>query len=211
MKKVFLLLAVFFLLVSPSYALAGLGLGVRAGVVSNYDNPALKDLPTLKRDWIKDMNMVGAHLKIGALPIIDLEISGEYFWQTEDISIRVMDYINDDTMFVSGEFKVEDYSVNATAKYVFPTSVIKPYLGAGGGLHIINYKSPIYALPPEYTSPTIPDTETKPSYHACGGILLDVPVLPLEAFVEGRYTSIQTEKKATGFFTWMLGVTLNLP
>ncbi len=211
MKKVIFLLLGFFLFVSQSQALTGLGLGVRAGVVSDYDNPGLKDLPTLKRDWIKDMNMFGAHLKIGALPIIDLEISGEYFWKTEDISIQIVDYQNPsiyDT--VSGEFKVEDYSVNATAKYVFSTPVIKPYIGVGGGLHVVAYK--FSTVKDEYFGDSgIPDTQTKPSYHVCGGVLLDVPVLPLEAFAEGRYTSIQTEKKATGFFTWMLGITLNLP
>ncbi|HEX9916549.1 MAG TPA: outer membrane beta-barrel protein [candidate division Zixibacteria bacterium] len=208
MKKVFLLLAVFFLLVSPSYAFTGLGLGVRAGIVSNYDNPTLDELfdaPfVLKGKKIEDMNMLGAHLKIGTLPIIDLEISGEYFWKTEEFSFEFVDYQNPSGVdTANGEFKIEDYSVNVTAKYVFPTSTIKPYVGGGGGLHIIKYSNP--GPGPFF------ENQSKPSYHACGGVLLDVPVLPLEVFLEGRYTSIQTEKKATGFFTWMVGVTLNLP
>ena len=202
MRRALLFLIVFFLFVPPNYAFTGLGLGVRAGVVSNYDNPGLDNLPTLKRDWIKDMNMLGAHLKIGTLPIIDLEVSAEYFWRTEDISIE----LGADT--IGGEFKVEDYSVNATAKYVFSTPVIKPYVGAGGGLHIVNYK---FSEDEYFGELNIPDTQTKPSYHFNAGVLLDVPAFPLDIFAEGRYTSIQTKDKATGFFTWMLGVTLNLP
>jgi hypothetical protein len=195
MKKVLLFLVLLFLFVPSSYALVGLGLGVRAGVVSNYDNPKLGD-------FIEEMNMLGAHLKIGALPIIDLEISGEYFWKTEDISVE----LGSDT--ISGEFKVRDYSLNGTAKYVFSTPVVKPYIGAGGGLHIITYS---FSKEEYFNELGITDAQTKPGYHFNAGLLLNVPVFPLEAFVEGRYTSIQTEKKATGFFTWMLGVTLNLP
>jgi opacity protein-like surface antigen len=206
MKKVLLFLVLLFLFVPSSYALVGLGLGVRAGVVSNYDNPSLNalfDAPfVLKGKKIENMNMLGIHFKIGALPVIDLEVSGEYSWKTEEFSFEFRDYM-DMADTASGEFKIEDYSLNATAKYVFSTPIVKPYVGAGGGLHIIRYSNP--GPGPFF------DTQTKPSYHACGGVLLDVPALPLDVFAEGRYTSIQTERKATGFFTWMLGVTLNLP
>lgn len=203
MKKFFLFLAVFFLLVSQSYALTGLGLGVRAGVVSNYDNPKLGNL-------IKDMDMLGAHMKIGALPIIDLEVSGEYCWKTEEGVFTLTNFYplgenpsGGDTL-VAAKFKIEDYSVNATAKCVLPTGTVRPYIGVGGGVHFLRYKRIEYEI-------TATRTETKPSYHFCAGVLLNVPVIPLDIFAEGRYSSIQTEKKATMFFTWMLGATLNLP
>jgi len=208
MKKFFLLLTVFFLLDSQSHALTGLGLGVRAGMVSNYDSPelnALFDAPfVLKGKKIEDMNMLGIHLKIGALPVIDLEVSGEYFWKTEDFSFQFVDYENPSVYdTASGEFKIEDYSLSATAKYVFPTAGVKPYVGAGSGLHVIRYGNP-------GPGPFL-ENQTKPSCHFCVGALLDVPVIPLDAFAEGRYSLIQTENKATTFFTWMLGATLNLP
>ena len=204
MKKISLLLTTLLLFVFPSYAFSGLGLGVRTGVVKNYENPKLGN-------FIKDMDMLGAHMKIGALSIIDLEISGEYCWKTRDGAYVITTYFypldenpsSGDT--VTLKFKVEDYSVNATAKCVLPTGTVRPYVGVGGGMHFLRYK---YTIPDEDAKA---QTETKPSYHFCVGVLLNVPVIPLDIFAEGRYSSIQTEKKATTFFTWMLGATLNLP
>ncbi len=127
MKKVLILLGVLAVLASPVYAVTGVGVGVRAGMVSNYSNPGL-DNSTFNLD-LKQMPMFGGHVVIGFIPILELEGSAEVAWKKKSY-----DYGG-----TTGDLTLKDFSLNATAKYKFPFPVIKPYIGAGLGWHWLSY------------------------------------------------------------------------
>ena len=113
---------------STSYAITGLGLGVRGGIIQNYQNPGLDAFSSSLS--LERMPFLGAHLKIGTMPLVDVEISAEYAWKKKEIlvSIGIAD--------LKGDFTVSDISLNATGKYHFLSiPVFKPYVGAGAGFH----------------------------------------------------------------------------
>jgi opacity protein-like surface antigen len=172
-------------------ALTGLGFGVRAGTTK------LEDPNT--GESFDAMAMFGGHLKIGTLPIIDLEASAEYAQKKYDIGISIPQA--DD---FSGEVTFRIVSLNASAKYSIspPLSPIKPYVGAGLGMHLMT--STIDLPGTQYTIPLNEDySESKTGAHALGGVLLTFPVIPFEIFAEGRYGVIFTEDesvKATSLY-----------
>ena len=179
-----------------TFAITGLGIGVRGGLIQNYKNPNLNSLPTQK-DFLKKMPLAGIHLKIGTLPIIDLEASLEYAWKKKEI-------ILEDTINV--DLTVNDFSFNATAKYIFSVPTVKPYVGLGAGYHRMVYKISV-----ENYEGYFPDDESTLGFHGVGGLLLKFPVLPFEFFGEGRYTIVQTKNEATKYTTILAGLTFNLP
>jgi opacity protein-like surface antigen len=186
-----------------TFAITGLGIGVRGGLIQNYKNPNLNSLPTQK-DFVKGMPMVGVHLKIGTLRTIHLEASLEYAWKKKEIILEGnADYVGNK---VKADFTTSDLSLNATAKYIFSFPVIKPYAGAGAGLHRLVYKisQGSYSL-------YLPETQNSLGFHGVGGFLLKFPTVPFELFGEGRYTIIQTKDKATKYTTILAGLTFNLP
>src|SRR3989304_9220637 len=127
MKKVLILLGVLVVLSSPVYAITGVGIGVRGGFVSNYTNPGL-DNSTFSLA-LKQMPMVGGHVVIGFLPVIDLEGSAEMAWKKKSFTYGSS----------SGDLTLRDFSLNVTAKYKFNMPVIKPYIGAGLGWHWLGF------------------------------------------------------------------------
>ncbi|OGC89126.1 MAG: hypothetical protein A2142_02125 [candidate division Zixibacteria bacterium RBG_16_48_11] len=172
-------------LTSTSYALKGIGIGVRAGYLSGYDNP---DVPNYTGSLDK-LPMLGAHLQFGFIPVLDVEVSGEYAWQTE-------------RNFIPGvDLTFGDLSVNGTVTYGFSTPVLKPYLGAGVGLHRL-----VYSWDGAYSG-ILPDDQTKMSWHGLGGVSLGFPALPFQVFVQARYTSLQTDPEKTTFTSLLGGVT----
>jgi len=186
-----------------TFAITGLGIGIRGGVIQNYKNSNLNSLPTQK-DFVKGMPMVGVHLKIGTLRIIHLEASLEYAWKKKEIILEGnADYVGNK---VKADFTTSDLSLNATAKYIFSFPVIKPYAGAGAGLHRLVYKisQGSYSL-------YLPETQNSLGFHGVAGLLFKFPMLPFELFGEGRYTVIQTKDKATKYTTILAGLTFNLP
>jgi opacity protein-like surface antigen len=198
MKKLFFLWVFMFLFFcNQAWGLTGLGFGVRGGMVRDYKNDNLNLVPTQDEDWLKKMPLVGVHLKIGTLRVVQLEASVEYAWKETEI------VLND---FTKTEFSVNDLSINATAKYVFAVPVIKPYAGAGLGMHRL-----VYGISNEDYSVFIPEDQNKMGFHAVGGLLLSLPASPVEFFAEARYTSIQTEGEATRYATILGGLTFNLP
>jgi opacity protein-like surface antigen len=198
MKKLFFLWVFMFLFFcNQAWGLTGLGFGVRGGMVRDYKNDNLNLVPTQDKDWLKKMPLVGVHLKIGTLRVVQLEASVEYAWKETEI------VLND---FTKTEFSVNDLSINATAKYVFAVPVIKPYAGAGLGMHRL-----VYGISNEDYSVFIPEDQNKMGFHAVGGLLLSLPASPVEFFAEARYTSIQTEGEATRYATILGGLTFNLP
>jgi len=170
-------------------ALTGLGFGVRAGTTK------LEDPNT--GDSGDAMTMFGGHLKIGTLPIIDLEASAEYAQKKYDFAIPQVDDF-------TGEVTFRIVSLRASAKYSIspPLSPIKPYVGAGLGMHLMT--STIDLPGTDYVIPLDEDySESKTGAHALGGVLLSFPVLPFEIFAEGRYGVIFTEDesvKATSLY-----------
>lgn len=195
MKRLSLILAMALVIswVSSSSAITGLGFGVRGGMVRGYDDPGLK---TNSVDF-SNLQMLGAHLKIGTLRIVDLELAAEYSWN--DKSNFTVDTIP------GVDLTVADIGVYGSAKFGYKFSVLKPYIGGGVGFHRLVYKWT------GISSGVLPDDTNKFGWHALGGVSLKPPIFPLEFFVEGRYTSIQTPGRATNFKTWMAGVTFNLP
>jgi len=199
MKKGCLLLWIFSLVLfgSEAWAITGLGIGIKGGVIQNYKNDNLNRIPTQNQDWLKDMPLVGVHLKIGTLRIIHLEASIEYAWKEKEI---VLDNL------IRAEFSVNDLSLNGTAKYMLSFPVLKPYLGAGVGIHRL-----VYGISNDDYSVYVPEDQNRIGFHGVGGFLLSFPASPLELLAEVRYTSIQTQNEPTRYTTFLAGLTFNLP
>jgi hypothetical protein len=198
MKKLLFMLG--FLICSffpiQTFAITGLGIGIRGGLIQNYKNSNLDSLPTPK-DFLKNMSLVGVHLEIGTLRIIHLEASMEYAWKKKEILLEDK---------IKADFTINDFSLNATAKYIFSFPIIKPYAGAGAGLHRLVYK-----VSKGNYSVYLPENQNRLGFHGVAGLLLKFPAVPFELFGEGRYTIIQTKEKATIYTTILAGLTFNLP
>lgn len=179
-----------------AFAITGLGIGVRGGLIQNYRNANLNSLPT-EKDFVTEMPMAGIHLKIGTLRIIHLESSLEYGWKKKEV-------ILEDKM--KADFTINDLSLNATAKYFFSFPVIRPYAGAGAGLHRLVYKISLGSY-----SVYLPENQNRLGFHGVGGLSLEFPVFPFELFAEGKYTIIGTKNKTTRYTTILAGLTYNLP
>ena len=198
MKKTLTLCVFLFVLFgNQAWGLTGLGFGVRGGMIQDYKNDNLNLIPTQDQDWLKEMPVVGVHLKIGTLRVVHFEASVEYAWKETEIVLENL---------TRTEFSVNDLSLNATAKYVYSIPVLKPYLGAGAGIHRL-----VYGISNEDYSILIPEDQNKMGFHAVGGLLLSFPASPVEFFAEARYTSIQTEGESTRYTTILGGLTFKLP
>ena len=199
MKKIFSLFpfCMFLLFTSPAWGITGLGLGIKGGIIQNYKNDNLDLIPTQNKDWLKEMPTVGVHIKIGTLRIIHLEASVEYAWKKKKI---VLD------KEIKAEFSINDLSLNGTAKYILSFPVLKPYLGAGVGIHRL-----AYGISNDTYSIYIPEDQNRMGVHGVAGILLSLPAFPLEFLAEARYTSIRTKDKSTRYTTILAGLTFNLP
>jgi hypothetical protein len=198
MKKLPFILALLICLFVPiqTFAITGLGMGIKGGLIQNYKNSNLNSLPTQK-NFLKEMSLAGVHLNIGTLRIIHLEASLEYAWKKKEIMLEDK---------VKADFTINDLSLNGTAKYIFSFPVVKPYVGAGAGLHRLVYK-----ISKGSYSVYLPENQNRLGFHGVGGLLLEFPMLPFEFFGEGRYTVIQTKDKATKYTTILAGLTFNLP
>jgi hypothetical protein len=196
MKKLCFVL-IFLCFSSSAWAITGLGIGIRGGMIQNYTYPNLDKIPTSNKDWLKEMPMLGVHLKIGTLRIIQLEGSLEYAWKKKQIVVD---------QDVKTDFSINDLSFNATIKYLFSFPIIKPYLGAGVGIHRL-----AYGISNHSYSVYIPADQSQMGWHGVGGVVLSPPAIPQEFFAEARYTNIPTQGQATHFTTILAGITYNLP
>jgi len=201
-KKTILSAAVIVLIAaSNSFALTGLGFGVRAGYVTGLDTGPIEDWARgLNADASVDdkMTMVGAHLNIGTLPMIDFDVAIEYAWKNF-------------TLYQDFDLKISDLSINATGYYkILPTPLVTPYVGAGLGTHTLTY-SLDYTGTATLIMPADPEKATKLGYHGLAGVKLHPPMFPLEFFAQYRYTYINTDESATKYRTILIGATFNLP
>ncbi len=180
--------------------ITGLGFGLRGGVIPGLDDPNTGES-------VDDLPFIGAHLKIGTLPIIDFEAEVSYAKKKYN---RTIELITDRDTTVQTDY--HDLSLNASAKYNIPFSlvVIKPYIGGGLGLHLLGSKFDILkeklknkTLNPNYAP-------TKNSFHLLAGLKFHIPMVPFDLFAEGRHTVIQTKPK-TKYSSLYAGFTLNLP
>lgn len=191
------LVATLFFSVETSQALTGLGFGLRGGMVS-VDDPNTEES-------VSGVTMLGAHLKIGTLPILDLELSAEYARKKYDFPVPGV-----------GDKRAEAtyrlVSLNGTAKYNFSITPvpIKPYLGGGLGMHFV---ASTVDLPELQTSvPIDPDfDDSKTGIHGLAGLALSFPLFPLEIFAEGRRVLIFTEDETTSANSLYAGLTLKMP
>jgi hypothetical protein len=204
MRKILFLFPffVFLLFCCPTWGITGLGIGIKGGVIQNYKNDNLNSILSQDQDWLKEMPLVGVHLKIGTLRIIHLEASVEYAWKKKEIVLE--DPISKN--LVRADFSINDLSLNGTAKYMFSFPVLKPYLGVGVGIHRL-----AYGISNDDCSVVLPDDKSRMGFHGVGGFVLSLPAFPLELLAEVRYTSIQTENEPTRYTTILAGVTFNLP
>jgi len=204
MKKIFSFFPFFMFLLfsSPVWGITGLGIGIKGGIIQNYKNENIDLIPTQNKDWLKEMPTVGVHLKIGTLPIIQLEASVEYAWKKKEIFLTMPPLERLD----KADFSINDLSLNGTAKYIFSFPVVKPYIGAGIGIHRL-----AYGISNDAYSIYIPEDQNRMGVHGVAGILLSPPAFPLEFLAEARYTSIQTKDKSTHYTTILAGLTFNLP
>ncbi|MCI0597092.1 MAG: porin family protein [candidate division Zixibacteria bacterium] len=180
------------MLTVPAWGFVGGGIGVRGGLVSNYQpggDPTGARIP-------KKLNMVGGHTSFSPAPPLMLEASLEYNWKEENAS---------DPIFGSYKTKINDYSANASAKLRLPTGALKPYGGGGVGLHRL-----VYSVSSSFGLVSAPDDVTKPAYHAMAGVAFAPLLAPFEIFGEYRWTWIFTDDKKTEFPTLLAGLTLKI-
>ena len=182
---------------SSAWGITGLGLGIHGGMIQDYTNGNLNSIPAQSGDWLEKMPIIGAHLKIGTLPIIDAEVSVDYAWKKKEI---VLD------KDIKADFSIHDVSFNGTIKYMFSFPVLKPYIGVGVGLHRL-----VYGISNHAYSIYIPADQNQLGWHGVGGVVISFPVFPVDLFVEARYTNIPTTGKSTHYTTILGGVTFNLP
>ena len=172
-----------------SFAVKGIGFGVRGGYVSGYDNPNL--VGTTGK--IDKLQMLGGHIQLGFVPVVDAEVSGEYAWKTE----------ND--IYPGVNLTYGDFSVNGSVTYPFPLPVVRPYVGVGLGFHRL-----VYSWDGTYGTGVLADDQTTLSFHGLAGISLGIPAAPVTFFLEGRYTSLQTDPEKTNYASILGGVTFGL-
>lgn len=193
----------------PASAITGLGIGIHAGQTSGYDCEtfdqavqAISDsLEVLLEDYSPDeapkfdekLTSIGAHFKVGTLPIVDFIAFVDYAWKKKELVSDV-------------DLRVSNLSYGITISKKFGAALLKPYFGAGLGFHKVVYN---LESADELLLPPLPEDETKQGYHLVGGVELNFPVFPLSPYAEGRYNIINTSEKSTRYFLLSLGLTMN--
>ena len=196
-SKISLFVVVALLAISTSaYALSGLGLGVKAGVLTSYKNPNLK-LATYK---MNDLKFYGAFVKFGAQGIT-LEAGVETFWNKKKL----------DLLGSKVEVKARDILLTATAKFYFKFPIINPFVGAGIGAHKFSYSYSGDLGGYSGVEIKIPDDKTYFGYHLVVGAKTAIAVLPFDLFVEGKIGRANSSGDPTDFTILSGGVIINLP
>jgi opacity protein-like surface antigen len=189
------------MLLPVSSALAGvsgLGIGVHGGLVSGYDNPILEesflsDFPGF--ELTNDMYDIGAHLNIGTFRVIEFDVNLDYAWKKQEVASGI-------------DLTFSDFSISGSVRKSLPLGVLKPYAGAGLGLHVIAYSLDVGG---QVVGVVLPDNESKSGFLFKAGLELNIPVFPLTPYGEYRYNIIQTTGKSTKYSSIIFGVTLDLP
>ncbi len=200
MKKLIIIAIVSALTPNASAGLSGLGFGVHGGIVSGYDNPGLEEGLLAEPlfagfELTSDMYDIGAHLNIGTFRVIEFDANIDYAWKKQEV--------------ISGvDLTLSDISVTASVRKSIKLGVVKPYLGVGGGIHVVAYS---LALGGQVVGVVLPDNESKTGYLLKAGAEFDIPLFPLTPYGEWRYNVIQTSGKSTKYSSIIFGITLDLP
>jgi opacity protein-like surface antigen len=196
-RKISFLVVIALLTISTSaYALSGLGLGVKAGVLTSYKNPNLK-LATYK---MNDLKFYGAFVKFGGQGLT-LEAGVETFWNKKNL----------DLLGNKVEVKARDILLTATAKFYFKFPIINPFVGAGIGAHKFTYSYSGDLGGYSGVEIKIPDDKTYFGYHLVVGVKTAIAVLPFDLFVEGKIGRVNSSGDPTDFTILSGGVIINLP
>ena len=188
------------LMSSQALALTGIGLGVRAGAVANYDNPDLSFEEAKNMD-VDKLSMFGGHFRISSLPVFTYEVIAEYNWHSKDYMV----------LGTKVSVDVKNFTLGANIKYMFDIPVLNPYIGGGIASHQMTYEfkpsleSVIGAGPV-----IIPDDGPRFGVHGLAGVMLNIPTSPLELFIEGRMGKISGDDESTTYSAIYGGVTLKL-
>jgi opacity protein-like surface antigen len=192
-----------------AHAVTGISLGVRGGTASLNDER--KDLFGSEIDLVESleldgMTLLGVHVNIGTLPIIDLTVSAEYAWKSCDSKYSIPG--EDEGI---GEVTYHHFSLNGSVKYKILKTVlpVKPYVGAGLGLHYLNSSIDLPEI--NATIPLSDYSSSRTGAHALGGVLVSFPILPFEIFAEGRYGVIFTEDESVENVSLYGGLNFKLP
>jgi opacity protein-like surface antigen len=196
-SKISLFVVIALLAISTSaYALSGLGLGVKAGVLTSYKNPNLK-LGTYK---MNDLKFYGAFVKFGGQGI-SLEAGVETFWNKKNL----------DLLGSKVEVKARDILLTVTGKFYFKFPIINPFVGAGIGAHKFTYSYSGNLGGYSGVEIKIPDDKTYIGYHIVVGAKTAIAVLPFDLFVEGKLGRVSSSGDPTDFTILSGGVIINLP
>jgi len=199
MKKTFMI-AVLAVMLVPHYTdcQTRFGIGVRGGIVADYDNPEFS-LPH-KLD-IDQLTVVGGHVQFGGFPIFTLELAVESRTRTEEMTF----------LGAKTSAEVKDLMIAANLKYLFRIPVITPYIGGGIASHNLNYE---YNAAVEWLNPEgaihIPDDGSRFGVHGIAGVALGFAASPIELFIEGRIGRIEGDEESAKYKAVYGGVTLRL-
>lgn len=173
-------------------------IGVRGGVVADYDNPEF-NLPD-KLD-IDQLTMVGGHVQFARFPIFTLEFAVESRTRSEEMTVLGSK--------ISAE--VRDLMIAANLKYKFKVPVVTPYIGGGIASHSLDYE---YRAAIAWTNPgnviSVPDNGSRFGVHGIAGVGLGFTSSPIEFFVEGRIGRIEGDDESSKYKAVYGGVTLRL-
>ncbi len=183
-------------LTTSAGAITGLGLGLKAGVVTNYDNPNLK-LSTYKMD---DLKYYGGFVKFGGQGMT-LEAGVETFWNKKTFNLLGNDV----------DVKARDMALTATGKFYFKFPIIQPFVGAGVGAHKFTYSYTGSLGGFNNVEIKIPDDKTYFGYHVVVGAKTAIPAFPFDLFVEGKIGRVNSSGDATKYTILCGGVIFNLP
>jgi opacity protein-like surface antigen len=196
-NKISLFVVVALLAISTNtYALSGLGLGVKAGVLTSYKNPNLK----LDKYKMNDLKFYGAFVKFGGLGI-NLEVGVETFWNKKNL----------DLLGSKVEVKARDILLTVTGKFYFKFPIINPFVGAGIGAHKFTYSYSGKLGDYSGVEIKIPDDKTYIGYHIVVGAKTAIAVLPFDLFIEGKLGRVSSTGDPTDFTIFSGGVIFNLP
>jgi len=194
----------------PAMAITGLGFGVHAGLTAGYDYTTLDDavkeisdsleargFPAIESpDFNEQLTVLGAHVKVGTLPILDFIGFVDYSWKEKDIASNI-------------SLRVSDVTLGATALKKFGQGMLKPYVGAGVAAHKLVYSIEIQ-VQDTVLAAILPEDETKVGYHVLVGAEIGLGLLPIAPYLEGRYNFISTPDKTTKYLVVLVGATFNL-
>ncbi len=181
---------------TSAYALSGLGLGAKAGVLTNYKNPNLK-LSTYKMD---DLKFYGAFVKFGAQGMT-LEAGVETFWDKKNL----------DLLGGQVEVKARDVVLTLTGKFYFKFPIVNPFVGVGIGGHKFTYSYTGDLGGYSNVEINIPDDKMYFGYHLVVGAKTAIAVLPFDIFVEGKIGRVNSSGDPIDFTILAGGIIINLP